>query len=122
MFDINSIFAGSIKDVYKGSTGSSGQVSYNDSLISQARIFNVPNTPRDKGLHNGDIFHIKNINSRLKERLKVIRDLLDKAPVSLTSQSIIKIKIQYASVNKCNFRVQVPGHLKAAVFLKVRKN
>ena len=122
MFDIDCIFAGSIKDVCRGSTESSGLVSYNVSLISQARIFDVLNTPRDEGLHEGDIFHIKNMNSRLKERPKVMRDLLDEAPVSLTSQSVVEVQIQYASVDKCNFRVQVPGHLKPAVFLEVQKN
>jgi hypothetical protein len=34
MFDINSMFAGSIKDVCRGSLGSSGLVSYDDSLTS----------------------------------------------------------------------------------------
>jgi len=66
MFDVDSIFVGPIKDICRGSTGSSGLVSY-DSLISQARIFDVLNTPRSEGLHDGDIFHIKNMNSQLEE-------------------------------------------------------
>lgn len=110
MFAIEGMFAGSTKDVSRGSLESSGLISYDDSLIPQAHVFDVLNTPRDEGLRNGDIFHIKTMAPQLKERPNNIRDPLDEAPPSLTSQNIVKIQIQYADVEKCDFRVDLPGH------------
>lgn len=118
MFDVDSMFAGSIKNVCRSSLESRSLVSYDDSLISEARSFNVLNAPIDEGLHVGDVFHIKNMNSRLKERPKAVRDLLDEAPIPLTFRDVVEVRIQYANVEKCGFRVQVPGHLRPAIFLE----
>jgi hypothetical protein len=122
MFDVNSMFAGSIQDVCRGSLGTSDLVSYDDSLIPQARSFDVLNTPRDEGLRSGDIIHIQNMNSQLEERPKVVGDLLDEAPMSLTSQDIVEVQIQYKNVEKCGFRVQLPSYSRPTVFLEVWKN
>lgn len=118
MFDIGGIFAGSIKDVC---LKSGYHISYDDSLTSKVHVFDVLNTPRDEGLRDGDVIHIKDMNSQLEERPKVVGDLLDEAPVSLTSQDVVEVEIQYSTVDKCNFRVHLPGHSRPTVSLEVWK-
>jgi hypothetical protein len=119
MFDISSMFAGSVKDVCQTSTQETALESYDDSKKIQAHVFDVLRTPQDEGLAPGDIIHIKNMKTRETARPKVLTDLLDETTLSTVSEDgAIELEIMY----KCSrsiFKIYLPGQSKPAIILEV---
>jgi hypothetical protein len=117
-FDVDRIFAGSVKDVCRISVGSGDLTSYDDSIIDDVRVFDVLNTPRDEGLQPGDVIQIKDLKSQLVQREKIVSDLLGEAPGPLSAQDVVEVQVQYEEVDKCKFIIRCPGRFSSTISIE----
>jgi hypothetical protein len=119
IFDVGNMFAGTTKDVCKEPNGDC--ISYNRSLIFQARSFHVLNTPTDAGMYDGDTIHIKDFKSQLERRPKVISNLRAEAPSTLSPREILEVQIEYRNIHECIFNVYLLGSSEPFISVGVRK-
>ena len=90
-FQIEQMFAGSIKDVCPSRHGEPAE-SYQPPPKS-ALYYDVLKTPEQLGLSEGDVINIKNLAAtREPSRAKVIRDLLAEAPDDLGLSDIVELE------------------------------
>jgi hypothetical protein len=120
-FEVSGMYAGSVPNVCRASSDSGGLrlTSYDPSRLSRCREFDVLKNPRDEGLRDGDIFHIKNLNSRMPPRPKTVEDLRDEAPVTLASSELLEIEAGYECIPNCTFKVYLHGQSSPEVALEV---
>ena len=119
MFDISSMFAGSVKDVCQISTQKTALESYDDAKKIQARVFDVLKTPQDEGLAPGDVIHIKNMKMRETARSKVVNDLLNEDSSSAVSEDgFMELEIKY-ECSRIIFKICLPNQSKPAIILEV---
>jgi hypothetical protein len=120
-FETVNMFAGSVQNVCKRSSTDLDLISYDDSLLLHAQCFDVLNIPRDEGLREGDVFHIKNMRTQLQSRPKIIGDIRNETKTPISSADALELEWKYWDVEKCTFKVRLPTGGKPPLFLEVRK-
>ncbi|KAK0612792.1 hypothetical protein B0T17DRAFT_583367 [Bombardia bombarda] len=102
-YDTKSMSAGSGKDVCKNAYGHA--CSYTASKAYSHVFYDPLQTPREQGLVAGDVIHIKNMSSVVKNRPKVAYDLLAEAPVELTINDTVDLEISFTQAEQWTFSV-----------------
>jgi hypothetical protein len=104
-FDVKNMHAGNTKDVI--SSDDKGRlISYADPVPDSALQFDVLKTPRELGLKENDVIHIKDMNQLRQSRRKSIRDLLTEAPNPLKPGDVLELEIRNKSANGVTFNIR----------------
>ena len=91
-FNVKGMYAGSVKN----SAGYDACSASSHGLKSRgARVFDVLKTPKELDLQVGDIIHVKDMKSRLRDRKRLVGDLLAEAPITLTREDIIELEAHH---------------------------
>lgn len=106
-FDTDIISASSQADVYQAGPDSK-LTSYSGTKWNDAEFYDVLKTPKELGLNNKSIIHVKDILSMLPDRLKLVRDLLVEAPEKLMKSSIVEIELDFKQAPIWHFAIHLP--------------
>lgn len=98
--------AGTESDVYKQEWDFN---TYSVSKISKAQFHDVMKTPRELGLQNTDIIHVKNLDTVRDNRPKLVGDLLAEAPSKLNAKDLVELSIFARKVDKWKFNACLRG-------------
>jgi hypothetical protein len=117
-FDVDNIHAGAKKDICKGGDNWY-PISYVQPTPKDARSYDVLKSPQEEGLRVGDVIHVKDMKTRLKNREKLVRDLLVEAPITLTTQNVVELEIHHYKTREWIFNIHLHGTSGPATSLKV---
>jgi hypothetical protein len=129
VFEEDTLHAGSAKNIcpktedYKVDDRETGPASLMAPvwhIPDNARRFDVLATPDELGLKTGEFIHVKDLKSRQQPRKKLIRDLLEEAPLRLNSQDVVELSTVYDEVEEWQFIASLDDDSQAPVTLKVR--
>ncbi|KAH8744419.1 hypothetical protein F5882DRAFT_446538 [Hyaloscypha sp. PMI_1271] len=118
-FDIKGMYAGSVKDICMLNTDKGdNMMSYRDPEPSSVRHFDVLKTPKEEGLHIGNVIHIKDMRIQRRDRKKVVADLLAEAPTTLTTQDVVEIEIFKKELRGLVFNIHDPNTSEPVISLE----
>ena len=81
-FDVGSMSAASMEDTCIRAEGSGELQSYDTARQTQARAYDVLKTPKELGLSDGEIIHLKDLKSRQPSRPKAVADIIQESSES----------------------------------------
>jgi hypothetical protein len=98
-FDVENVYAGNLRDVIsrdinEARGGILGRfISYENPIPNSTVELDVLKTPRELGLSENEVIHIKNTAHRQKSREKLIKDLFMEEPPVLTHAHFLELEL-----------------------------
>jgi len=96
--------------------------SYIQPVPPHVKQYDVFKTPQELGLQVGDVIHIKDMTTLLKDREKVVGDLLAEAPTKLTANDVVEISIYFNKIAEWKFNVSQQNRPKESISLTVSRS
>ena len=69
--------------------------SYDTELAAKALLYDVLKTPKEQGLLDGHVIHIKDLKSQDPKRPKIVVDLFLETDIEKSKQDVLDIQIEY---------------------------
>lgn len=120
-FDTNNMYAGPRRDVCKRGDDWSPR-SYIQPAARDVERYDVLKTPHEMGLRVGHVIHMKDMTIPLKDRQKVVADLLAEAPTKLTAKDVVEINIHFNKAEEWKFNVHRQNDPKTSISLTVSRS
>jgi hypothetical protein len=93
--------------------------SYDSGSTLEASHYDVLKTPKELGLHDGDVIHIKDLKTQKPKRPKKLIDLFQESSNHLLEDHLNVQINYYDNIPVSTFVISVPGSSSAPVSLKV---
>lgn len=120
-YDVKNMSASSTKNVCQVHYGSYTSLeTFSHSITEESTYYEVLDSPEDQGLQVGEYIHVKDMKARQESRPKVIADLLDESPLSLTPEDILELRLMIREGEQLTFKIYLPGHPQPSATLSVR--
>lgn len=126
-YDIKNMHAGSAENVILNDDDS--DESYDEDFLENDRYrkprvidesavrFDVLKTPQELGFQDGEVIHIKDLNTRMHSRKRVLRDLFDDPKAQMVAEGILDLEVDdYSSQGNVTINIRETGSKKSQKF------
>ncbi|KAF2188394.1 hypothetical protein K469DRAFT_661153 [Zopfia rhizophila CBS 207.26] len=102
-YNTDMISAGSESDVYKQKQG---YKAYSASKILRASFYDIMKTPKELGLQDLSVIHVKDLHTIREDRPKLVGDLLKEAPAMLEPTDLVELTIFHQQAERWKFKAR----------------
>lgn len=100
-YNTDTISAGSESDVYQKGRD---HKAYSTSKILRADFYDIKKTPKELGLQDSSIIHVKDLHTIREDRPKLVEDLLKEAPAMLKPTDLVELTIFHQQAKQWKFK------------------
>jgi hypothetical protein len=124
-YDVKNLHAGNTSNVIpqRSNEGSSDVrcrfISYEYPVPASAMRFDVLKSPKELGLQENEVIHIKDLNYQQTRRKKLIKDLFIEVPSTQMSTDFLELEVYTSSTSEVTFNIRIMDSLDQLFSFKV---